>query len=210
MYQLYWGTKSAAMAPQMVLEEIGLPYEIHHIDFRAGAARREPYLSINPAGYLPALVTDGGEIITESAAITLWLCENHGREDLAPAPDHPTRGLFLRSLFYLTNTVQESYKNYYYCDEFSSAGEAHGPAIRERATERMGERWKLVDDHLARSGPCHLGQALSAVDLYAVMLITWHYDPPALRARFPALNTLYALASERPAVRRVLEAHGVA
>lgn len=65
---------------KMFLAEKGLDLERVEIDLIGGENRREPYLSINPAGQMPALVLDNGASLTEITAICEYL------EELAPHP----------------------------------------------------------------------------------------------------------------------------
>ena len=84
MYKLYWAPATAALAPQAVLEEAGVAYEIERIDLDRQEQRRPAYLALNPGGYVPTLVTGDGQVLTESAAITLSLCERHPETGLLP------------------------------------------------------------------------------------------------------------------------------
>ena len=61
----------------LFLAEKGLEIERVEVDLRGGENRRPEYLKINPAGQLPALVLDGGEVITEVTAICEYLEEEH-------------------------------------------------------------------------------------------------------------------------------------
>ncbi len=106
MYKLYWAPATAALAPQAVLEEAGVAYEIERIDLDRQEQRRPDYLALNPGGYVPTLVTGDGQVLTESAAITLSLCERHPETGLLPAPGDPERELCLRWIFYMTNNIQ--------------------------------------------------------------------------------------------------------
>ncbi len=208
MYKLYWDQGTAAMAPQIVLEEAALDYERVRVDTRSGETRAAAYLALNPAGYVPALVTDEDVILYESAAICLYLCDHHGLA-LAPATDDPARGLMYRCLFYLTNTVQEAYKQHYYPERLTT-DPADAPRISAKGTENLVERWKVVDDHLAAAGPLHLGERASVVDIYMLMLVTWfppHWQP--LLDRYAALKQAFELTAERPAVRKVMRLHGI-
>ena len=209
MYKLFWGAGSAAFAPQAVMEEAEIPHERIPVDFRANETRNPKFLAINPAGYVPALITETEEVIYESAAIVLYLCDRHALESLAPAPQDPQRGLFLRSIFYLTNTVQECYKHYYYADRYSNDPAATS-GIKEQAVENLIERWKLVDDHLASHGPYHLGEGYSAADIYMAMLVTWFQPIGDLRPLYPAIDRCFSLLEERPAMQRVLASHETA
>ena len=117
------------------------------------------------------------------------------------------RGLFLRSLLYLTNTVQNDYKRYYYPERFST-DPADAPRIKAKALEALVDSWRPVDAHLAAHGPYHLGARFSLADIYLVMLATWFEPMAALFERFPAVRRCYDEASRRPAVRKCLAQQG--
>ena len=78
------------------LEEMDLPYELRLMPFPPRA--REPgYLTLNPLGTVPALF-DGGELMTESAAICQYLASRYGPTPLAVAPDEPGYATYLNFL----------------------------------------------------------------------------------------------------------------
>lgn len=65
---------------KMFMAEKGIEVPFEEIDIMAGDNRREPYLSVNPSGQMPALELDNGDIVTEVTAICEYL------EDMSPAP----------------------------------------------------------------------------------------------------------------------------
>jgi len=203
MYRLYWSEGTACLAPQAVLEEGGLAHELVVVDTTRGEHRRPEFLAVNPAGKVPALVLPDGEILTESAAISLYLAEKHGLEEIVPAAADRGRGRFLRWLFYLTVTLQETYKPFYYPERWSD-GPEDAPRIRARAEERILECWQPVEAHLAANGPYVLGDRYSLADIYITMIASWHETPEALTARFPAVAACIGLVSARPAIARCL------
>jgi glutathione S-transferase len=82
-----------------MLEEVGVDYELRFVDFMKGAHKSAELVALNPMGKLPVLV-DGDVVVTESAAIGLYLADRYALERLAPAPSDPARGTYLRwSLF---------------------------------------------------------------------------------------------------------------
>ena len=68
MYQLYYYPSNASLAPHIVLEEIGAPYELVLVDRDAQAHKQPDYLKLNPSGLIPVLI-DGDLVLTETAAI---------------------------------------------------------------------------------------------------------------------------------------------
>jgi glutathione S-transferase len=63
---------------QWALEETGLPYRVHALDHTGGELDGEAYQRINPFRQAPA-IDDDGFVVTESAAIALYLAEKAGR-----------------------------------------------------------------------------------------------------------------------------------
>lgn len=96
---LYHHPFSRAAGVVWMLEEVGVPYTLTFVDMPRGAHKEPALLALNPMGKLPVL-TDGDTVITESAAIGLYLADRYSPGQLAPALDDPARGTYLRwSLF---------------------------------------------------------------------------------------------------------------
>lgn len=82
-----------------MLEECGVPYELHYLDLAKGEHKATAILALNPMGKLPIL-EDEGVVVTEVAAIGLYLGDRYSYGKLAPHVDDSLRGAYLRwSLF---------------------------------------------------------------------------------------------------------------
>jgi glutathione S-transferase len=96
---LYHHPFSRAANAIWMLEEAGVPYELRYVDIMAGAQKAPEVVALNPMGKLPTLV-DGDTVVTEMAAIGLYLADRYAYGRLAPRADDPSRGTYLRwSLF---------------------------------------------------------------------------------------------------------------
>lgn len=96
---LYHHPYSRAATVVWMLEEVGVEYELRFVDLMAGAHKGPDIVALNPMGKLPIL-TDGDQVVTEVAAIGLYLADRYALGRLAPQPDDPLRGTYLRwSLF---------------------------------------------------------------------------------------------------------------
>ena len=96
---LYHHPFSRAATVVWMLEETGVDYELKFVDMLAGGHKAPELVAHNPMGKLPILV-DGGQVVTEAAAIGLYLADRYAPGRLAPAIDDPRRGTYLRwSLF---------------------------------------------------------------------------------------------------------------
>ena len=81
MIELYTASTPNGWKASVMLEEIGMPYNVHAIDLGAGDQKKPEFLQINPNGRIPAMIdTDAdGVVIFESAAIMLYLAEKSGQ-----------------------------------------------------------------------------------------------------------------------------------
>jgi glutathione S-transferase len=96
---LYHHPYSRAANVVWMLEEAGVPYSLTFVDILAGEQKSAPMVALNPMGKLPVLVDDG-LVVTESAAIGLYLADRYAMGRLAPRVEDPIRGTYLRwSLF---------------------------------------------------------------------------------------------------------------
>jgi glutathione S-transferase len=102
---LYHHPFSRAATAVWMLEEVGVPYELRYVDILAGAQKSPEIVALNPMGKLPIL-TDGETVVTESAAIGLYLADRYSYERLAPKVDAPARGTYLRWSLFAPSVVE--------------------------------------------------------------------------------------------------------
>lgn len=200
MYRLYHAPRSAALGVQAILEIIGAPYELSEVDIYSDEPRDPEFLRINPNGWVPALVYDGGAMY-EAAAITIFLCDRHPQAGLAPVAEDPLRGQFLQWLVYMAGTLQPAYQMFYYPFRFA-ASEEDFASVKARAVTRLEEIWQILDDALER-GPWLLGSRFSACDVYLYMLSTWLSEEHTPISEFANVTRCLDEVAERPEVARV-------
>ncbi len=205
MYTLYNTPGAGGFVVQAILEEAGLAYKLIHLDFAAGEHKQKAYTDINPLGQVPALVMPDGSVMTESAAILVYLCDLHTEAGLAPSPADPLRPDYLRWMLLLASSIYTTNLRCYHPEDFTSADDPE--PVREVAARQLSERWAIVDSALAQAGPWLLGKTYSAVDIYAMMIAHWAPDPAANFAQFPRLKRLCDKVRARPAIATILPQH---
>ncbi len=204
------------MAPHILLEELGVPFEKILVDTEKGAHRTEAYKKLNPNGTVPVLV-DGELVLYESAAICLHLCDMHPAAGLAPAIGTAERAHFYKWLMWLTNTLQATLMVYFYSERWVKDGDAVRAAeMKSHAEAKVGVLLDQLDAELARlegagPSPWLVGGKFSAVDAYALMLCRWTRNFASRPARdLSHLGTYLQRVLARPAVARVFKAEGLA
>lgn len=205
MYTLYWERLSGAMAPQVILEEIGVPYETVWIDMASGAHRQPGYAQINPVRRIPALRLPDDTVIGETAAIALVLGERHTQQDIVPRPGDRDRAVFL---FWLSAMAANGYPLFtraWHPEQITFDGTAN-ETVRQRAEADLADFFSMIDRSV--SGELYfLPRGFSALDIYVTMLSEWSSDRAALFAANPRLGSLCQAVADRPSYRKVMAQH---
>lgn len=207
--QLHYFPSNASMAPHMLLEELGAPFELRLVDRANDAHKSAAYRALNPNGLIPVMV-DGDLVLYETAAICLHLVDTHPDAGLAPAIGTPERAQFYKWLVWLTNTLQATLIVYFYPERWADSADAIAQ-VKAHAEAAVGGMLDQLDAELARHGRAWLlGDRFSAVDPYALMLCRWTrgFARPA-RSR-PHLGPYLQRVLARPAVQRVFETEAIA
>ena len=102
---LHYHPYSRAAGTLWALEEAGVPYQLQVVDILKGAQKQPGLLALNPMGKLPTLV-DGDVVVTEAAAIALYLADRYAAGRLAPPLDDPRRGTYLRWSFFAPGVIE--------------------------------------------------------------------------------------------------------
>jgi glutathione S-transferase len=187
---LHYHPYSRAAGTLWALEEAGVPYELKVVDIMKGEQKAPSLLSLNPMGKLPTLV-DGDVVVTESAAIALYLADRHAPGRLAPALDDPRRGTYLRWSFFAPSVVE--------------------PAVMARssgwAVKEVSAGWGTYDAMIAATesalsgGPFLLGDQFSMADVVLGGLLRFLIGFKQIEAR-PSFASYVARLDARPAFQR--------
>jgi glutathione S-transferase len=184
------------MAPHAALAEIGVAYELVRVE-RDDAQTDPSYLALNPLGVVPTLV-DGEVVVTESAAILLYLGDRYPESHLTPRE----RAEFYRWLIFLTNTLQTTMLRWLYPERYGTEG------VRELAAADAERYFDLIDGTL-EGREWLVGEHRTAADLFLFMLTRWGRRlEPAAWAR-PGIRAHFARSLALPGVSRMFEEQGL-
>jgi GST-like protein len=171
MMTLYGRPGWGSVLIEAQLLRYGLPFRFEDVgDLFTSAEARTALAAINPVAQVPTLLLADGRVMSESAAITLYLADLTGRDDLVPGPHEPERAAFLRWLVFL---VANLYPTFTYADDPQRfvADAAAAKAFRARVDAYAMSLWRMVEPAVA--GPWFLGERSSALDLYVGVMTRW-------------------------------------
>ena len=207
MRQLHYYPGNASMAPHILLEEIGAPFELVLVDREHDAHKSAAYLQLNPNGQIPVFV-DGDLVLYESAAICLHLADNSPGAHLVPVFGTTARAHCYKWLVWMTNTLQASLMVYFYPERWLNAGNTEGAAeLKAHAERKVGPLLDQLDAELGRhGGPWLMGADYSVLDPFCLMLCRWTrgFSVTAPARDRTQLGPYLSRMLERPAVQRAL------
>ncbi len=171
-YVLYSDAGSGGVAVEAALALIGEPYELVEsaTSDPDAVASGDKVLAANPMRQVPALVLPSGELMTESAAILIWLADAHPEARLSPTMAGVARPAFLRWMSFVSAAI---YGLFWVRDDPSRLVSAtEGPSVKARTGERIVDCWRMMD---AQVDPDRyiLGDELTVLDLYVTVVSRW-------------------------------------
>ncbi len=207
MYKLYNVKAWGSLCIHFLLEEMGVPYQ--NIWMTAEQVKAPEFRAVNPLGQIPALGLQDGRALFESAAIMTFLLSAHPGKGLSPPPGSDDYGEFLSWLNFMSTNVYPAISAAFPGNEFAM-DKRHEEFIVQKATEKCDRLWAILDKRLEDEGPWLMGEAYSALDIYAFMLSLWgRPTEAAVLGKFPQIAKLAAAVRARPKLKAALEAHGV-
>jgi glutathione S-transferase len=207
MYKLYARKGAGSAAVEALLVLLGVPFDIINVPKTETGAAPAWFLALNPRGEVPALHLPDGSLMTESAAMMIYLADAHSEAGLAPGLATAERAHYLRWLVYMAAAAYNSDLRLFYPERYST-DPTHAAAIKAKASLDLAHDFEVFADEMGQ-GPFVLGNTMSAADLYVAMLLTWSDDVEGLFAKHPKLNRLYDAVAEHAAVRKVWDRNGM-
>lgn len=188
---LFYAPNSRAATALGLMEELGVPYDLHVLNLARGESRDPKYLAVNPMGKVPAILHDG-VLVTEQPAVYLYLADLYPQAGLAPPIGDPLRGPYLRWMVYY--------------------GSAFEPAIVDRAMKRdpappstspygdFDTMYRTLNDQLAK-GPYIVGEKFTAADILWAGSLKWTTGWNLVPSS-PEIQAYMDRVLSRPAIQR--------
>lgn len=201
MLTYYFARRTIAFAGLAILEETGLPYMPRRLDFQAGEQRSEPYISLNPKGRVPLLVTEFGSI-SETAAILTYLAAKAPGKNLALGANDFTFAQVQSILSYLASTVHVNHAHGPRGSRWSDDPAAQA-SMKAKVPETMAASYQHIENDLF-IGPYVFGETFTIADAHLFAISRWLEGDGVNINTFPKIARHFIRVSERASVQRAL------
>ncbi len=176
-------------------------YEIEYLDWGTLDAPDGRLAAVNPLREIPTLQLPDGTILTQSAAICLWLGDTKPACPLIPAPDSPVRPAFLRHLVWLVASIYPTFT-------FSDHPERHiadtvgAERLRMAMEKRRETLWRQLEGQLPDT-QWMLGEQMTVLDIYISVMTRWRPRRVWFKQNCPHLHTIAKQVDRMPALETV-------
>ena len=192
--KLFYVPGTCSVNPHILLREMGADFQLDKVDRATKKTEAGlDYNELNPKSYVPALEVDG-TILTEGAAISMYLADQKGGEKIAPKAGTMDRYKMQEWLVFVATELHKSYGPLF--------RKSPDPAFRENLMKRLALLDKHFDTHQFL-----VGEKFSAADSYLFTVLRWS---PRVDVTLPAnVQKFYDRIKTRPSVMKVFEVEGL-
>ena len=200
---LYYSPGACSLAPHIVLEEIGVPYQRTLVSTSDGSTRSADYLTINPKGRVPVLAIND-IMISEASAIMMYLAMTHPQHHLlGSSPIDIARSIewlsWIGGGIHALPVAQQWRTERFTDDPAAYAG------IRTKGMGNLINAFQLVEHKLSEA-TWAVAEHYSIVDPYLLVFFRWgnrlNVD---MRKQFPNWTMHAQRMEDRDAVKTILK-----
>jgi GST-like protein len=207
-YTLYGSYNSGAVAVEAALDLCRAPYRFVNAPSWESKAARAKVLRVNPLGQIPTLVCPDGTVLTESAAILIYLALAHPRARLLPSAPMQ-RAQALRALVFIVANCYPAIGAIDYPERWlgRSSKKAERDMLRAGARKRLHGLWSVFADQFDDQceGQFLFGERLTVADLLAAVVSRWSGARKHLAKKHPALHAALERIDAHPVMAAVFE-----
>lgn len=170
-YKLYNRIGSGGFAVEAALTVAGEEFELITIESQPSTPLPVSFREINPWGQVPVLLTKDGTMMTETAAILIYIAHTHPGTGIGPRPSTGEYASLLRWIVFMSANIYEGVLRRIYPERYTTDPDGHD-GVRTAAVQRNKSAFAVLENEL-RPDEFILGAKMSVADIYLAMLYAW-------------------------------------
>lgn len=199
--KLYYSPAVCSLAPHIVLNELGVTYELERVDLKTKKTEHgEDYSSICEKSAVPMLLLDNSEQLGEGVAIIQYLADLHPEKKLAAPNGSFERVRLQEMLNYIASDFHKSH--------FPFFSPECGDETRAVYKKKIQKCYDYLSGILEKK-PFLMGDDFTVADAYAFTVINWHRAIKLDISPWPTLVRYQETVSKRPTVQAAMKAEGL-
>ena len=201
--KLFYKPGACSMATHIILNELGSTFDLDKTNTETSETESgEDFRKISPNGYVPALITDDGDIITENPAVLQYLADQVPEAGLAPPNGTLERTRLQEALNFVSSELHKAFGPFF-------SGIDLNPDAKKNAKAGVSRRIDHIERNLADGRAYLLGDAFTVVDAYAFVVLNWTNFVGISLDAWPKTQAYVARVSDRPATVKAMVTEGL-
>ncbi|MGV0024426.1 glutathione S-transferase family protein [Phormidesmis priestleyi] len=204
MIKLFYAPGTCALAPHIVLEWVGEPYELQKVK-----PSDPDYLRMNPLGQVPAIIDGDSGVMNQADALLKYLAHKYPNARLGDDGTLQDAYELDRWLAFLTGDVHPAFFPFFVPQRYTTEdNDTNRQTVKEASYKLIDRVYQHLDKHL--EGKTHLvGDRRTIADAYAFPMMRWGNSLPKPLSAYPNLDRFYQHLREDAGVQRALEQQGI-
>ena len=200
--KLYYKPGACSLASHIVLREIGEDFELESVDTDTQKTETgADFTQINPKGYVPVLRLDGGQVLTEGAAVLQYIADRYPEAGLAPKPGTLERARLQEHLNFVSSELHKAFGPFF----SSSASDEEKQAAKTNVERKMDHFESIFSD----GRKYLLGDEFSVSDAYFFVVASWAKPTGIGLDKWPNVAVFSARVAGREKVQDAMRAEGL-
>ena len=177
---------------------MGLALQFVKVDLKTHQVDGNDFYRMNPKGYVPALVLDDGDLLTEGPAIVQYLADRDPEKGLVPKAGTRERYHCQEWLNYISTEIHKSFSPLFH--------KTDPEENKVKAREGLAKKFKFISGEL-KTRSFLMGESFSVADAYLFTVLRWGR---AMKVEIPEnVETYFQRVAARPAVQTSLKEEGL-
>ncbi|OON62506.1 glutathione S-transferase [Massilia sp. KIM] len=205
MYTLYYKPGACSLAVHIVLEWVNAEYKAVRVN-----KADQDYLSINPAGAVPALDIGNGVILTQCSAILQFLARQYPEAALDAHPDAQSEAQLARWAAFLTGDLHPAFFPVFMPERYTTdTSEIALKNVKAAGLLLVEKKLRIIDQHL-QGRDYFLGSRRTYADAYSVPMVRWAKSLlPGGLARFSNIERHHEQLTKDKTIVQVMKDEGI-
>lgn len=202
MMKLYYKPGACSLASHITLKEIGSDFEIESVDTDLQVTESgADFTKINPKGYVPVLRTDGGQLLTEGAAVLQYLADQNPNVELAPKPGTLERAQLQEHLNFISSELHKAFGPFF----SQNASDEEKQNAKQDIESKMDHIELIISD----GREYLLGDIFSVADAYFFVVSSWAEPTGIGLDKWPHIKAYSKRISGREMVQQAMRDEGL-
>jgi glutathione S-transferase len=199
--KLYYSPGACSLSPHIALREADLPFDLQKVDLKSKQMDGGgDFTAVSAKGYVPALILDDGQMLTEGPAIVQYIADRKPESGLAPKAGTLERYRLMEWLNFISAELHKTFAPLFHPEVAAE--------WRQASRDKIAQRLDFIEKHL--QGKDYLmGKQFTVADGYLFTVLNWSNLVGFDLGKWPLVQAYLARVAARPKVREALKAEGL-